>query len=447
MIRFSSPFSSVTAILGVGYVGLPIAYNLAKSKNSHKDNKKTNHTVIAFDIDKKRINELNNSFDRTKEIPKEEFKTLKNLSFTTDEKKLYEADVFIITVPTPVNKNNHPNLNPLKNACKTIGQTLKNRTNKKNINPIIIIESTVFPGATEEYCIPIIEEESKLLFNKDFFVGYSPERINPGDKNKKMIDIIKVTSGSNSETGNWINDFYGAIIKAGTYLAPNIKVAEAAKVIENTQRDINIALINELSIIFKKLNIDTLDVLAAANTKWNFLPFYPGLVGGHCIGVDPYYLTFKAEQIGYHPEIVLAGRRINNNMSNWIIENLILEIAKKGINICKARALFLGFTFKENCPDCRNTKIIDLIIELKKYGVKIDIVDPEANVEEVYKQYDINIKNNPSFSKKYDMVIASVAHDEFKKYEISTWKKLVSEKGIFFDIKGIIPRELNPLRI
>ena len=444
---FESPYQCSVAIIGVGYVGLPIVYALSKTKLCPKTHEKINHQIIAYDIDESRIEELKKGIDRTKELGEEKLKNLKNVIFTTQTNTLHSANIFIITVPTPIDKNNNPDLKSLEMACILVGKVLKNRIQKNKIYPIIIFESTVFPGATEEFCVPLIENESQLRLNIDFFVGYSPERINPGDKNKSIIDIVKVTSGSSKKSGLWINTFYSGIITAGTHLAPNIKTAEAAKVIENTQRDINIALINELSIIFKKLNIDTLDVLEAARTKWNFLYFSPGLVGGHCIGVDPYYLAYKSEQIGYYPEIVLAGRRINNNMTNWVVEILVLEMARKRINISKSNALILGFSFKENCPDIRNTKVFNLIQKIQNYGIEIDIFDPIVNPLEAKIIYDINLDSKIDKSKRYEIVILAVGHNEFKSYKSTFWKSLITEQGIFLDIKGIMPRELNPIRI
>ena len=444
---FESPYQCSVAVIGVGYVGLPIVYALSQTESCPKTQEKINHQIIAYDIDEKRIDELKRGIDRTKELGEEQLNALKNVFFTTQINSLHRANVFIITVPTPIDKNNNPDLKSLERACILVGKVLKSRSQKNKIYPIIILESTVFPGATEDFCVPIIEKESQLRLNLDFFIGYSPERINPGDKNKSIIDIVKVTSGSSEKSGLWINNFYGGIIIAGTHLAPSIKTAEAAKVIENTQRDINIALINELSIIFKKLDIDTLDVLKAASTKWNFLSFKPGLVGGHCIGVDPYYLAYKSEEIGYYPEMVLAGRRINNNMTNWVVEILLLEMARKKINITKSNALILGFSFKENCPDIRNTKVFDLIQKIQNYGIEIDIFDPIVNSFEAKNIYDIVLESKIDKTKKYEIVILAVGHDEFKNYKSTFWKNLISDKGILLDIKGIIPRELNPIRI
>ncbi len=442
-----SPLEISVGIIGVGYVGLPLAYAFASSSKCNLTNKHVNHNVIAYDVNPTRINELKNFKDITKELDESQLKKAKDILFTNCTEDLYEADVFIITVPTPIDDNNNPDLEILKKACFTVGKILDKRTNKNNIKPLIILESTVYPGVTEEICAPIIQDQSGFKYNQDFYMGYSPERINPGDKDKNIFDIVKVTSGSNNEIGLWIDNFYGAIIKAGTHLAPNIKVAEAAKVIENTQRDINIALINELSIIFKKLGIDTLDVIKAASTKWNFLSFKPGLVGGHCIGVDPYYLAFKSEQIGYYPEMVLAGRRINNNMTNWLVEILILEIARKKINIVKSKAIIFGFSFKENCPDIRNTKVLHLIHKIESYGIEVEVFDPLINVEETKSKYNFKIEDSLNSNKKFDILILAVAHNDFKNKKISFWKNLIHEKSIILDIKGIIPRELKPIRI
>ena len=437
------------AIIGLGYVGLPVATEFAKCKRSFIDEKKLNRKIIGFDINEKRIKDLQKGIDVTNEINSEEINKLENISFTNDPKKLYEAEVFIVTVPTPIDKSKKPNLEFLIKACETIGKVIRKNSSKKI--PIIIFESTVYPGATEEVCVPIISSISGIspyvesLKHKSFGFGYSPERINPGDKNHRISSIVKVTSGNNREISEWVNCLYGSIIKAGTYLAQSIKVAEAAKVIENTQRDLNIALINELSIVLKKLNIDTLDVIAAAKTKWNFFPFKPGLVGGHCIGVDPYYLTFKAEQIGYHPQIILAGRRINDSMGVWYVEQLILDMAKKGMQINSSNALILGFTFKENCPDIRNTKVINILEYLNQYSISFDVVDPYADKQEVFHEYKIEIKNKLILNKKYSIVVVAVAHDYFREFEPEKWESL-NKDAIILDLKGIVPKYLNPIR-
>ena len=449
--------TSTIAIIGLGYVGLPLAVEFAKKQKSLLTGENLNRSVIGFDIDYKRIEELERGFDRTNEISKSQILSVSSLDLTSDIKKLIAADIFIITVPTPIDKNKKPDLRALKNASKTVAKVLKLKRQAKHnsrdiVIPVVIYESTVYPGTTEEVCIPLIEEGSGLKCDglknfKSFSCGYSPERINPGDKEHTLKDIVKVTSGSNQEVSSWINNFYGSIINAGTYKAQSIKIAEAAKVIENTQRDINIALINELAIIFKLLEIDTLDVINAASTKWNFLPFKPGLVGGHCIGVDPYYLTYKAESLGYPPEIVLSGRKINDGMPRWVVEQLILEMCRKDIPIKSASILILGFTFKENCPDIRNTKVLEIFNILKKYLFEIDIVDPWVDKDAVKERYGIIISDKVIDNKKYTAVISSVAHKQFLGMSINEWKELVKEDGILYDLKGLIPRELKPLRI
>ena len=441
------------AIIGLGYVGLPLAINFAKVKKCKRSGKSLKRKIIGFDIYKKRIIELKNGFDSTKEIDEKDKYLLNEINLTNNEKDLINADILIITVPTPINISKTPNLEALINASRTVGNIIKQKNIKSKDHsacPIIIYESTVYPGLTEEICIPIIEKSSNLKLNIDFFCGYSPERINPGDREHNLTNIKKVTSGSNKEIGQWIDNLYGSIIDAGTFLAKSIKVAEAAKVIENTQRDINIALMNELAIIFKKLNIDTLDVLEAAKTKWNFLDFKPGLVGGHCIGVDPYYLTYKAECVGYFPQIVLSGRRINDGMSKWVTEQIILELSKKGKSISNSKILILGLTFKENCPDLRNSKIIDLIKHAHLYKMRISAYDPGVKsydgLEEIENKFKLihSIKNRDN-KNAFDVVICSLAHDEFVKMNIKDWENLLSKDGIIFDIKGIVPRELKPI--
>tara|TARA_Y100000589_G_scaffold316092_1_gene340438 strand:+ start:240 stop:1610 length:1371 start_codon:yes stop_codon:yes gene_type:complete len=441
------------AIIGLGYVGLPLAIEFSKKQKCNISGENLNRKVIGFDINSERIEELKKGIDFTNEINKEELLSANLSSFTNQIESIAEADIFIITVPTPINEFKKPDLEPLKKATLTVAKALKIRSKNHNKSiPIVIYESTVYPGTTEEICIPIIEEESGLIYNKpsfkDTFVsGYSPERINPGDKKHRLKDIVKITSGSNKEAANWIDLFYASIIKAGTHSTKDIKTAEAAKIIENTQRDINIALMNELSIIFKLLNIDTLDVLEAASTKWNFIKFTPGLVGGHCIGVDPYYLTYKAQSLGYKPEIVLAGRTLNDGMSNWVSEQLILELKKRKINLPKAKVLILGFTFKENCPDIRNTKIFDIVKILEEYKLNIDIIDPWINSNEAKKVYGLEVSKNIPKNKKYNAVLCTLAHQNFIDMEAPDWIKLIEDKGIFFDLKGIVPRELNPIRI
>ena len=445
------------AIIGLGYVGLPLAVEIAKRQKSYLTGAYLERNVVGFDVDDTRIEELNRGFDRTNEINSSRLLKNVGLIFSNDFEAIVSAEIFIITVPTPIDEHKNPNLQALKDASIKVGKALKMRKEKdyeceNNIVPIVLYESTVYPGTTEEICIPLIEKTSGLrcdcLDSKiSFSCGYSPERINPGDKNHKIRDIIKVTSGSNKKVASWIDSFYGSIINAGTHKASSIKVAEAAKIIENTQRDINIALINELAIIFKLLKIDTLDVLEAASTKWNFIPFKPGLVGGHCIGVDPYYLTFKAQAVGYLPEVVLSGRRINDGMSKWVVDQLILEMCLKQISIKSANLLILGFTFKENCPDTRNTKVYEIYKILKKYNIKIDIVDPWVDKCAVKEKYDIQVFDKIDKNEKYSAVICAVAHDHFRNMKVLEWSSLLKTDGILFDLKGLIPRELNPLRI
>lgn len=404
------------AIIGLGYVGLPIAHAFSEK-----------YSVIGFDISQQRVDELNTCNDRTLELSKEQVKeSLKNgMRFTNDLNEIADCNIYIVTVPTPIDKNKHPDLAPLFKASESIGRVLKK-------DDIVIYESTVYPGATEDDCVPVLEKFSGLKFNQDFYCGYSPERINPGDKKHTVTKILKVTSGSTLETGKKVDALYASVITAGTHLAPSIKVAEAAKVIENSQRDINIAFVNELAIIFNKLNIDTEAVLLAAGTKWNFLPFRPGLVGGHCIGVDPYYLTHKAQQVGYNPEIILAGRRLNDNMGIYVANQVIKLMIKKGQKIHGANILVLGITFKENCPDIRNSRVIDVIEELKDYGVNIAVYDPWANANEVKYEYGLDLIDNNNFD-NYEAVILAVAHDEFKKFDLKS-----NNQQVIFDIKSIV---------
>ena len=441
------------AIIGLGYVGLPLAIEFSKGKKCNISGKNLNRKIIGFDIQAKRIEELKKGFDRTNEVSKKEIIEANFYKLTNEISSIEEADIFIITVPTPIDHKKKPDLRAIKSASSTVAKALKNRSNFSNKPiPIVIYESTVYPGTTEEVCIPLIEKESGLLCDESnsehiFSCGYSPERINPGDKKHRLKDIVKVTSGSNNKVAKWIDLFYGSIILAGTHSTKDIKTAEAAKIIENTQRDINIALINELSIIFKLLKIDTLDVLQAASTKWNFLNFKPGLVGGHCIGVDPYYLTYKAQSLGYTPEIVLSGRRINDSMGSWIAEQTILEMSKKNIPLLNSKILILGFTFKENCPDIRNTKVYDLIKNLKEYNLNIKVIDPWVNPKEAKEVYGLNIFKSIPIKEKYDAIICAVSHNVFKEKNKSEWEEIISKNGIIFDLKGIVPRELNPVRI
>ena len=433
------------AVIGLGYVGLPLAIEFAKVSVCRKSGLSLNRNIIGFDINVQRITQLREFVDCTREVSLFDLQLLSNHTLTCDASLLANADVFIVTVPTPIDRSRRPDLHPLKAACRTVGNALKLRSG--SCTPIVIFESTVFPSATEDICVPLIEEFSGLSYNLDFFCGYSPERINPGDNNRKLSSIVKVTSGSSPVAADWVNEFYSSIISAGTYSAPSIKIAEAAKVIENTQRDLNIALVNELAIIFQKFGIDTHDVLDAASTKWNFLPFRPGLVGGHCIGVDPYYLTYKSEELGYLPEVVLAGRRINDGMPMWISQQLVLAIAKSGLPIVNSRVLILGFTFKENCCDIRNTKVFDLVNGLRLYGMNVDIVDPWVDSFEANSVYQLDILPTPPEGIVYDAVILAVAHHQFSSFPTDYWSSLLKSEAILFDLKGIVPRGLNPLRL
>ena len=437
------------AVIGMGYVGLPLAVEFSRKSKCIISGSIASRKVIGFDINNDRIEQLKNGNDFTKEVSKEELKSSFVL-FTTDLKFLSEVDVFIVTVPTPIDENNQPNFNPLKKASESIGKAIKN--SKNDFNPIIIYESTVYPGATEEICVPILKNFSGFKYNdlkskKSFFCGYSPERINPGDKNHKLINLKKITSGSNPQVTDWVNQLYSSIILAGTHKVSSIKVAEAAKVIENTQRDLNIALINELSIIFRLLEIDTKEVIDAAGTKWNFMKFMPGLVGGHCIGVDPYYLTFKANQIGYNPEIILSGRRINNSMGKVYAEEIIKIICKRNLfNQC-TKILLLGFTFKQNCPDIRNTRVIDLFSNLKEYNLKIDVLDNLADKNEVKEIYGIDIKNKITKDAKYKVIILVVPHKFFLEKDQFNYFDYLEESGVIIDLKSILPEMPNVYRI
>ena len=415
----------VICIIGLGYVGLPLS--LAFSQKGLK--------VIGYDSSLKRINELKKSKDINGEFSKEELMSLENILFTNKTSDIDIANIYIITVPTPINKAKNPNLKPLLKASKTVGKSLSK-------NDIVIYESTVYPGCTEEECVPVLEFNSKMIFNKDFFCGYSPERINPGDKKRKLKDIVKVTSGSNSETAKKIDKLYKNIIEAGTHLAPSIKVAEASKIIENVQRDLNISLMNELAIIFNKIEIDTADVLKASSTKWNFLNFKPGLVGGHCIGVDPYYLAYKAKQFGYTPNVILSGRKVNNKMGKHIAEtinNLIVNNNKKPQN---CNALILGVTFKENCSDIRNSRVFSLHKSLIKLKIKVDLFDPHAINEEVVKSFKIKLIKK--INQKYDVIILAVAHDEFLKMDLVNFKK---SNGIIYDVKSVLDKKIITARL
>ncbi len=411
-------------IIGLGYVGLPLAVEFGKTEN-----------VVGFDINKDRINELAKGNDRTLEVSSEELRASSGLRFTSDIESLRKVRYFIVTVPTPVDEFKTPDLRPLKSASKTVGSVLKK-------GDIVIYESTVYPGCTEEVCVPVLEKVSGLKFNIDFFCGYSPERINPGDKLHRVSTIKKVTSGSTPEIAEEVDELYKKIVVAGTHKASSIKVAEAAKVIENCQRDVNIAFVNELALIFDKMGIDTHDVLEAAGTKWNFLPFRPGLVGGHCIGVDPYYLTYKAESLGYHPEVILSGRRINDNMGVYIANAVIKLMSKHELPIHKAKVLVLGITFKENCPDIRNSRAVDVITELKSFGTAVDIYDPHADEGEVRHEYNLDLIAQPK--EIYDAIILTVSHKEFLNLN---WEALRHSKTVVYDVKAILDKSLITARL
>jgi len=409
------------AIIGLGYVGLPLAVEFGKK-----------YPTIGFDINERRVAQLREGVDLTLETDAQELKDAVHLSYTTQVEDVRAANVYIVTVPTPIDEHKQPDLTPLQKASETLGKVIKP-------GDVAIYESTVYPGATEEYCVPVIEKVSGLKFNQDFFVGYSPERINPGDKEHRLTTIRKVTSGSTPEVADFVDGLYGSIITAGTHKASSVKVAEAAKVIENTQRDLNIALMNELAIIFAKLGIDTEDVLKAAGTKWNFLPFRPGLVGGHCIGVDPYYLTHKAESVGYHPEVILAGRRINDGMGPYVVGRLVKEMLKRRIQVDGANVLVLGLTFKENCPDLRNTKVIDIVNELGDYGMHADVYDPWVSAEEAQHEYGITPVAKPQEG-KYDAIVLAVAHTEFRDLGAAGMRRYGKEKHVLFDLKYVLPK-------
>tara|TARA_B100001093_G_C26856697_1_gene1027769 strand:- start:2519 stop:3787 length:1269 start_codon:yes stop_codon:yes gene_type:complete len=407
---------SKIAIIGLGYVGLPLSIEFGKA-----------FKTIGFDTKNSRVAELKRGYDSSLEVTAEDFQNSSMLSFTNDVNDISNCNIFIITVPTPIDEYKKPNLIPLITASQTVGKFLQK-------NDLVIYESTVYPGATEEVCIPILEQYSGMKFNKDFYCGYSPERINPGDKTHTITMIKKVTSGSTPEIAEKVDSLYRTIITAGTYKAASIKTAEAAKVIENTQRDVNIALINELAIIFNKLDIDTESVLEAARTKWNFLPFVPGLVGGHCIGVDPYYLTTKALQVGYHPEMILAGRRINDNMGSYLADQVAKLMIKKGINLLNSNILVMGLTFKENSTDLRNTGVASMIAEFKSFHCKVDVYDPKADKREALEEYNIELVNQPTKG-KYHGIVFAVAHDEFKQLSIETVKSFAAKKHLIYDAK------------
>ncbi|WP_296176360.1 Vi polysaccharide biosynthesis UDP-N-acetylglucosamine C-6 dehydrogenase TviB [Psychrobacter sp. UBA2769] len=416
------------AVIGLGYVGLPLAVEFGKQ-----------HSVVGFDINASRIAALMAGTDHTLEVSDEELAVAIHLRYSSDIQTLKDCNFFIVTVPTPIDSSKQPDLTPLITASKAIGSLLKK-------DDIVVYESTVYPGATEEVCVPVLEEVSGLILNQGFYAGYSPERINPGDKEHRVTNILKVTAGSTPEVADFIDEVYNLIITAGTHKAPSIRVAEAAKVIENTQRDVNIALINELAVIFNKMGIDTEAVLKAAGTKWNFLPFRPGLVGGHCIGVDPYYLTHKAQAIGHNPEIILAGRRLNDSMGEYVVTQLVKTMIKKRIQIEGAKVLVLGLSFKENCPDVRNTKVIDIIHELQKYNVEIDVHDPWINANEANREYSITPISQP-VSNQYDGIILAVAHEQFIKMGIEKIRALGKDNHVLYDLKYLFTKEDTDIRL
>lgn len=415
------------ALIGLGYVGLPLAVEFGKKRH-----------VIGFDINPRRISELQAGHDRTLEVEDELLATA-DLEFSADEAVLDKADVYIVTTPTPIDEHKRPDLTPILSASHTIGRHLAK-------GDVVIFESTVYPGATEEDCVPVLEQESGLKFNEDFFVGYSPERINPGDKEHRVSTILKITSGSTPEVADFVDDLYSSIITAGTHKAPSIRVAEAAKVIENTQRDVNIALINELALLFNKMDIDTEAVLQAAGTKWNFLPFRPGLVGGHCIGVDPYYLTHKAQQVGYHPEIILAGRRLNDSMGSYVASQLVKQMTKEGVAIRDSRVLVMGLTFKEDTPDLRNSRIVDVIRELQDYGINVDVLDPWCDPAEAKAEYGVSLVTDPEDG-AYDGIVLAVAHSQFRDMGVEKIRALGQPHSVLYDLKYVIPADASDLRL
>ncbi len=416
------------AVIGLGYVGLPLAVEFGKKR-----------PVIGFDIKGKRVEELADGYDHTLEVEPDEL-AASDVRFTTDEADLDDANIFIVTTPTPIDQHKQPDLGPLLSATRTIGRHL-------SAGDIVIYESTVYPGATEEECVPLLEQISGLGFNEDFFVGYSPERINPGDKEHRVHNIVKVTSGSTPAVADLIDELYRSIVTVGTHRAPSIKVAEAAKVIENTQRDVNIALMNELAVLFNRLGVDTEDVLLAAGSKWNFLHFRPGRVGGHCIGVDPYYLTYKAQAVGHHPEIILAGRRLNDSMAAYVVAQLIKCMAKNGISVASARTLVLGLTFKENTPDLRNSRVIDIIRELQEYGISVDVHDPWADAEEARAEYGVELVADPPAG-VYDGILVAVPHNEFREMGSARIKRFgCPGKHVLYDLKNVLGKDESDVRL
>ena len=420
--------SAKLAIIGLGYVGLPLAVEFGKQR-----------PVVGFDINRDRIAQLRQGSDSTLEVSGNELAAARQLEFTSDESDLKGCDVYIVTVPTPINGHKQPDLTPLIKASELLGRVISE-------GAVVIYESTVYPGATEEDCIPVIGRGSGLVFNRDFYAGYSPERINPGDKTHRLPNIMKVTSGSTPEVTDFVDQLYASVIEAGTFKASSIRVAEAAKVIENTQRDLNIALINELAIIFNRLGIDTEEVLRAAGTKWNFLPFRPGLVGGHCIGVDPYYLTYKAQSAGYIPDVILAGRRINDGMGAYVADELVKAMLKRRIHVNESKVLLMGLAFKENCPDLRNTRVLDIVSVLNTYGVSVEIHDPWVDPDEAAREYGINLVDQPRES-DYDAIILAVAHTQFKDYGIDAIRSWCKDQHVIYDLKYLFEQNQTDIRL
>ncbi len=416
------------AVIGLGYVGLPLAVSFARKFD-----------VVGFDINEQRVAELVEGRDRTRELSGDELAEARRLSFTTDAEVIARSNVYIVTTPTPIDEHKKPDMRAVLAATRSVAAGL-------SPGDVVVYESTVYPGATEEECVPLLESESGLRFNEDFFVGYSPERINPGDKEHRFETIVKVTSGSTPEAAEFVDGLYREVVTAGTHRAASIKVAEAAKVIENTQRDVNIALINELALIFNRLDIDTHDVLEAAGTKWNFLPFRPGLVGGHCIGVDPYYLTHKAQAIGYHPEVILAGRRLNDSMGEYVATQLLREMLRRDVDTRGARVLVQGLTFKENTPDLRNTRVVDIVHELEQFGLRVDVTDPWVDADEAREEYDIALVNEPEKG-VYDAVVLAVGHDEFRAQGAEVARAYGSDNVVLYDLKAILPADSADLRL
>jgi UDP-N-acetyl-D-galactosamine dehydrogenase len=429
MTNIKQPEDSKIAVIGLGYVGLPLAVEFGKYFDT-----------VGFDINESRIRELESGHDSTLEVTPEEMRSAKRLSFTADLDNLNDCSVYIVTVPTPIDSAKRPDLGALRSASRTVGQVL-------SAGEIVIYESTVYPGATEEDCAPILAEVSGLKVNKDFYLGYSPERINPGDKAHRVTDILKVTSGSTAEAADFVDNLYKKVIKAGTYRASSIRVAEAAKVIENTQRDVNIALINELALIFNRLGLDTLEVLEAAGTKWNFLPFRPGLVGGHCIGVDPYYLTHKSQEIGYHPAMILARRRINDNMGIYVASRVVQLMVKRGINLPDSRILVMGITFKEDCPDIRNTRVIDVIRELQGYGATVEVYDPWVEPAAVRKEYGVEVISEAPEQGRYEGIVLAVAHHQFMEMAPEAIRAFGKAGHVLYDIKSVLPADMVDARL